>query len=457
MKAIIGLAINLVNSMSVIMVVTYIITRSGFYDEILEKNFSSRNRLFLVIIFGFFSIYGTLGGIEILGAIANIRDLGPTIAGLIGGPMVGLGAGLIGSLHRFSLGGFTRNACSLSTVLAGLIGGLVFTRRHGEFPGIKNAVLLSVGIEIMHLGITLIISKPYSRALELVKQIIGPMILANGAGMAVFAFMINNLVKEKAMETAKRQIEGELMVARQIQMSIVPRIFPPFPEHLEFEIHAVLEPAKEVGGDFYDFFFIDDNHLFFVVGDVSGKGVPASLFMAVTRTLLRSAAEAKTGPEKILAAINNELCRDNDTGMFVTVFCGILDVDSGEIMYSCGGHDLPYHICQSGISPLPPAKGPALGAIENTVYQRQSVSLMTGDTLIIFTDGVTEAMNKSGGFWGKSGLIQSLQDAGGRPSDITGKILEDLRFFARDTSQYDDITILAITFNGSDKQNQRPA
>lgn len=228
MKAIIELALNLVNSMAVIMVVTYIITRSNFYGEILAKKFSLRNRLLLVLIFGAFSIYGTLGGIKLLGAIANIRDLGPTIAGLIGGPIVGLGAGLIGGIHRFTLGGFTCYSCSLSTVLAGLIGGLIYLWRKGEFPSIKSAVLLSVAIEIMHLGITLIISKPFSQAFALVKQIIAPMILANGAGMAVFAFMVNNLIKERATETAKRQIEGELMVARQIQMSIVPRIFPRF-------------------------------------------------------------------------------------------------------------------------------------------------------------------------------------------------------------------------------------
>ncbi len=449
MKAIIELALNLVNSMAVIMVVTYIITRSNFYGEIMVKKFSLRNQLLLVLIFGAFSIYGTLGGIELLGAIANIRDLGPTMAGLIGGPMVGLGAGLIGGLHRFTLGGFTDYACSLSTVLAGLIGGEIYLLRKGEFPSIKGAVLLSVAIEILHLGLTLIISKPFSQAFTLVKQIIAPMILANGAGMAIFAFMVNNLIKERATETAKRQIEGELLVARQIQMSIVPRIFPPFPERLEFEVHALLEPAKEVGGDFYDFFFLDEQHLYFTVGDVSGKGVPASLFMAVTRTLLRSRTVAQTSPDEILAAVNNELCRNNDTGMFVTVFCGILDTKSGEVIYSCGGHDLPYHLSQSGIAPLAPAKGPALGAMEDILYIKQSISLKPGDTLIVFTDGVTEAMSKSGGFWGKGGLLQSLQDAPQRPAaEITGKILQDLRLFARDTAQYDDITILALTFNG---------
>jgi sigma-B regulation protein RsbU (phosphoserine phosphatase) len=453
MKAIVELALNLVNSMAVIMVITYLITRSRFYGEILAKNLTPRNQLLLVLIFGAFSIYGTLGGIELLGAIANIRDLGPTIAGLIGGPVVGLGTGLIGGLHRLTLGGFTVYSCSLSTVLAGLIGGAVYLLRKGKFPNIKTAVLLSVAIEIMHLGIALAISKPFSQALALVQQIVAPMILANGAGMAVFAFMVNNLIRERATEAAKRQIEGELLVARQIQMGIIPRIFPPFPERSEFDIHALLEPAKEVGGDFYDFAFVDEHHLFFAVGDVSGKGVPASLFMAVTRTLLRSRTEAGSSPAQILSAVNNELCRDNDTSMFATVFCGILDAISGEVSYSSAGHESPYHLSTAGVAPLARARGIALGAMEDVRYQTQTITLSPGETIVVYTDGVTDAMSKAGDFWDNEGLLQSLQDAGQlTTSEIIGKVLKDLRLFASETAQYDDITLLALKFKGAGEQ-----
>ncbi len=453
MKAIVELALNLVNSMAVIMVITYLITRSRFYGEILAKKLTPRNQLLLVLIFGAFSIYGTLGGIELLGAIANIRDLGPTIAGLVGGPVVGLGAGLIGGLHRLNLGGFTVYSCSLSTVLAGLIGGGAYLLRKGEFPSIKTAVLLSVAIEVIHLGIALVISKPFSQALALVQQIIAPMILANGTGMAVFAFMVNNLIRERATEAAKRQIEGELLVARQIQMGIVPRIFPPFPERSEFEIHALLEPAKEVGGDFYDFAFVDEHHLFFAVGDVSGKGVPASLFMAVTRTLLRSRTEAGSSPAQILSAVNNELCRDNDTSMFATVFCGILDTISGEVSYSSGGHESPYHLSPAGVAPLARSQGIALGAMEDAPYQTLTTTLAPDETIVVYTDGVTDAMSKAGDFWDKQGLLESLQDAGQLPApEITGKVLKDLRLFANETAQYDDITLLALKFKGAGEQ-----
>ena len=449
MGKIMELVMSLVNSMSVIMVLSYVLTRSHFYGDILEKRLSLRNRLLLIVIFGAFSIYGTLGGINLLGAIANIRDLGPMIAGLVGGPLVGLGAGLIGAIHRLTLGGFTSYACSLATVLAGLTGGLVYLQRQGEFPRISTAVFLAAAIEIVHMGLVLLISKPFPQAVLLVEQICAPMILGNSAGMAVFAYILTNLMKERATEVAKRQIEGELHAARQIQMSIVPRLFPPYPERPELEIHAVLEPAKEVGGDFYDFFFIDQEHFLFVVGDVSGKGVPASLFMAVTRTLIRSRTGPGCTPEEILCTVNNELCRDNDTGMFVTVFCGILNTSSGELLYSSGGHDAPCRLSATGIDFLTPAKGLALGAMEGAPYQKQTASLKPGETLVVYTDGVTEAMSRAEQFWGKDGLLQSLQNAPGMaPSEITAQVLHDLRHFARNTAQWDDITILALTFIG---------
>ena len=141
---------------------------------------------------------------------------------------------------------------------------------------------------------------------------------------------------------------SELTVAREIQMSIVPKIFPAFPDRPEFDVYAVLDPAKEVGGDLYDFFLLDDDHLCFTIGDVSGKGVPASLFMAVTKTLIKATADIKLGPDEILYAVNNNLCEDNDSGMFVTEFLGILTISSGEIAYSNGGHNLPYVLRKDG-------------------------------------------------------------------------------------------------------------
>ena len=161
---------------------------------------------------------------------------------------------------------------------------------------------------------------------------------------------------------AKERIESELKIASDIQMSILPRTFPAFPERTEFDIYATIKPAREVGGDFFDFFFMDDDHLFFAIGDVSGKGVPASLFMAISRTLLRANASSDTPPDEIVQKVNDKLAENNETCVFVTVFCGILNIASGEVVYTNGGHNPPL-IIRSGEAPtfISMPKGMALG------------------------------------------------------------------------------------------------
>src|SRR5262245_28281281 len=179
----------------------------------------------------------------------------------------------------------------------------------------------------------------------------------------------------KETTAAKERIESELKIARDIQMSMVPKIFPPFPHRPEFDLYATLVPAREVGGDFYDFFFIDDDHLCFVIGDVSGKGVPAALFMAVTRTLFRTTANKVSGPDRILSLLNLEICRNNDACMFVTVFCAVLDIRTGEVEYSNGGHNLPYLISRNETVPLKNTGGMALGFKEDVTYRAEKIVL----------------------------------------------------------------------------------
>jgi len=187
---------------------------------------------------------------------------------------------------------------------------------------------------------------------------------------------IKNLTETTA---AKERIESELKIARDIQMGMLPKIFPPFPDRSEFDIYATIEPAKEVGGDFYDFFFIDDDHLYFVIGDVSGKGVPASLFMAVTKTLIKAKTGRDMPPDEILTRVNKELCADNDSNMFVTIFCGVLNTRTGEVFYSNGGHNLPYLIySHGGVEPLENTGGMALGIMEDVKYRTRKITLRTG-------------------------------------------------------------------------------
>jgi sigma-B regulation protein RsbU (phosphoserine phosphatase) len=248
----------------------------------------------------------------------------------------------------------------------------------------------------------------------------------------------------------KERMEEALKLAHDIQMNMLPKIFPPFPERQEFDLFAAIAPAKEVGGDLYDFFFIDNDHLCFAVGDVSGKGVPASLFMAVTKTLFRSTASNGGTPGEILARLNAEICRDNESCMFVTFFCGILNIRTGQVDYCNGGHNLPYYLHQRGVSPLENLGGRALGLVMQSPYASGRMVLRSGESLLLYTDGVTEAMNQSEEVYSDQRLVQFLgTNRGSAPRQIIGDLIGDVRQFAGGAAQSDDITVLALLYFGT--------
>ena len=254
----------------------------------------------------------------------------------------------------------------------------------------------------------------------------------------------------------KERMEEALKLAHDIQMSMLPKIFPPFPERQEFDIFAAIAPAKEVGGDFYDFFFINDDHFCFAVGDVSGKGVPASLFMAVTKTLFRATAGNGGTPGEILARLNAQICRDNESCMFVTLFCAILNIRTGQVDYSNGGHNLPYYLHENGVSPLENPGGRVLGLVEQSPYASGRMVLAPGEALLLYTDGVTEAMNPSETLYSDQRLEQFLgTNRGAAPRQIIGDLIGDVRQFAGRAPQSDDITVLALLYLGTTKRGEK--
>lgn len=250
--------------------------------------------------------------------------------------------------------------------------------------------------------------------------------------------------------SAKERIEGELSIAHDIQMSILPRMLPPFPNREEFNLFAVIEPAKEVGGDFYDFFQIDDKHLCLVIADVSGKGVPASLFMAVTKTLIKATAKAGLSPADILGRVNDEIAHDNEQSMFVTVFCAILDLRSGVMSYTNAGHNPPVHMPCRGLPVyLPRSPQLVIGAVEGYVYRVETLTMAPGDRLFLYTDGVTEAMAPQDRPYSDERLLELL--TAHRQESIHALIdttVADIRTFADGAPQSDDITLLVIEFIG---------
>ncbi len=206
-----ALVIPLLKNICVIVVIAYLITRTRHFSEVLDKKFTWKNQAILIAIFGGFSIFGTYSGIEIFGAIANVRDLGPMIGGLACGPFVGIGAGIIGAIHRITLGGFTGVPCSLATVCAGIIGAVIYKLNKGKFVGVLYAVLFASLMELLHMGITLLISRPLSAALTVVESVVAPMIFANAAGMFIFAIFVSNLLKERKTKEERDRYQKELV------------------------------------------------------------------------------------------------------------------------------------------------------------------------------------------------------------------------------------------------------
>jgi sigma-B regulation protein RsbU (phosphoserine phosphatase) len=248
------------------------------------------------------------------------------------------------------------------------------------------------------------------------------------------------------IKSQKDRMEDELNIGRDIQMSMLPLEFPAFPERKEFDIRALLKPAREVGGDFYDFFFINDDEICLVVGDVSGKGVPAALFMAVTRTMIKTRAMDDPSPASIITRVNDEMSADNPSSMFVTLFIAICNVRTGKCRYTNAGHNPPYIMRKPGDRDcLDQRHGPIIGAMEELAYRESATTLSAGDSLLIFTDGVTEAMDVDGGLYSESRLEQMLDTGSfGTTAALVDETLASVESFATGAEQADDITILAF-------------
>ena len=242
-------------------------------------------------------------------------------------------------------------------------------------------------------------------------------------------------------------LKGDLAIASEIQQAILPRKFPPFPESVNLlDIAASMQAAKDVGGDFYDFFRIDDDRIGFVIADVSGKGIPAAIFMAVSRTLIRAIGVRGESTAKCITEANRMLANESVDCMFVTVFYGIYELKTGAINYCNAGHNPPYVVKRNGqVDPLPMSQDPMAGAIEGIEYHESSFQLEQGDALVLFTDGVTEAMNTNFEEFGEERLEDTLEEVAlHNCQQIVEAIKTDVKAFAGEAEQSDDITILAL-------------
>ena len=252
----------------------------------------------------------------------------------------------------------------------------------------------------------------------------------------------------------KERISTELNVAKQIQADMLPSVFPAFPDHDDFDIFATMTPAKEVGGDFYDFFLVDDDHLAMVMADVSGKGVPAALFMVITKTLIKNRAQMGDSPAEILFHVNNQLCDGNETEMFVTVWMAILELSTGKGVAVNAGHEHPVICRRGGRHELVIYRhSMVVAAMEDMVFREHSFELHPGDRLFVYTDGVPEATNTRNELFGTERMLEALnRDPEASPEAQLKEVRESLDAFVGDAPQFDDITMLGMCYYGPQGQ-----
>ena len=257
------------------------------------------------------------------------------------------------------------------------------------------------------------------------------------------------------IDEAAARFDKDLEIAKQIQQSALPSVFPPYPNRKDFSIYASMNAAKEVGGDFYDFYLVDENHLAFVVADVSGKGIPGAMFMMTSKTLIKSFAESGLPVHEVLTNVNTQLCQNNEAGMFVTAWMGILDLQTGLIKFANAGHNPPLVKHKDGSYEFLKGKvNFVLAGMDMVKYKEQELQLQPGDEIYLYTDGVTEAHNSNNELFGENRLLESLNSTKGMSvEDICKKVKEDVDAFVCDAEQFDDITMLCVQLNEIDSYN----
>lgn len=254
----------------------------------------------------------------------------------------------------------------------------------------------------------------------------------------------------KTITAEKERISTELTLASKIQSSLLPHVFPPYPDRKEFDLYATMEPAREVGGDFYDFFLIDDDHLGIVMADVSGKGIPAALFMMISKIILQSCAMLGRSAAETLTKTNDAICSNNQTEMFVTVWFGILEISSGTITCTNAGHEYPAIMRAGGEFEIYKDKhGMVVGGMEGTVYKEYTLELNPGDKLFLYTDGVPEASDENNNMYGTERMVVALNSVKNmHAKDILSKVRADIGDFIQGAEQFDDLTMLCLEYFG---------
>jgi len=447
--------ITLFQMICVIIVFAYLFTRSRYFQEILEKKPSLKTRALLVVVFGLLSVYGTISGVTLYGAVLNVRDLGPFIAGLCCGPYVGIGAGIIGGVYRCLQGGPYMYTGLIAPILSGFIGGAMYLANKRDIVPTWVAVVLIALVESLVSLIAMLVATPASQFVTILTVVAIPMVITNIVAVFIFSTIIQNLLDERRTRLEKEKLEAEmarknaeLQIAAEIQKNFLPETLP---KTEGFDIAAKSIPAKEVGGDFFDVIPLEvmpisSSRTGIMIADVSGKGVPAALFMALSRIVVRVTAMWFKKPSEVISFANPIIANNSKTGMFVTLFYGIIDKDTRTLTYVNAGHNPPLVLRKkTGEIEELALTGMAVGALEDATYSQQETLLAPGDVMVLYTDGITEAVNDREEMYDLPRLIETIRNNSNSSSkELADEIIRSVFAFSGTTPQFDDITLMVV-------------
>ena len=443
---------KLVGTLAVILVIATFIGGSNLTVKFLGGNRDWKYTLLAGILGGIFGIYGNISGVSFKGAVISVRDIGPMLSGFTGGPIGGIIGGAIAGIHRYTMGGITAGACVIATLCIGLFCGL-FSRRHrSHIPKPLTVFLTGAAMETFHLLVVLIMVKPFSTALDIVRTIAFPFVLVNALGFMLLLYSISYTEKQRALAIEQSRLSAELEAASVIQHSLLPPVNDAYPGRKELMVSASMEAAKNVGGDFYDLFFLDSDRLVFLIADVSGKGIPAAMFMATAKMTLQNCIRDIPDLAEAVYSANESLCSRNEAEMFVTAWIGVLNIAEKTVDYVCAGHNPPVLMRKDSTAFIRSRSGFILAGMPGMRYQRFHIDLEPEDTLFLYTDGVTEAENAMHEQYGEARLLQCLSAPALRDvpaSAVIDQVRDDVAAHVHGYIQSDDLTILCIRIAGN--------
>ena len=436
---------RMIGTLAVILLVAAYAGSTQFLNKYIDKRKNWKFILASGLFGGVFGIYGNISGIDLNGAVISVRDIGPMLAGLVGGPISGLIAGAIAGVHRLTMGGITAVACVVATCLIGLLCGVFSVAFPNAVKKTRWILPIGIGMEAMHLCIVLIMVKPFEVAFDIVRQIALPFITVNAVGITLMSGIIHYIEKQRTLSLERERMHSELEVANVIQHSLLPALSDRYPDRPEIEVRGSMQAAREVGGDFYDVFFVGSDKIAVMIGDVSGKGVPAALFMASSKIILQNCIRDSACLSDALYLANNELCRKNEANMFVTLWVGVLDLQDGCLTYVSAGHNPPVLIRNGSAVFVKRRNCFVLGGMEDVPYRENEINLQKGDALFLYTDGVTEASTTTNELYGDDRLLACLTNSAGVDvQTMIEDVKQSIDNFVQDNEQFDDITMLCL-------------